>query len=142
VAVVLLAALVAPPKARLPGDATVVATLIGTALALVVAHFVAFRLAADLTSESGVAPPPILKEARAGLAGGLSVAALSGQPYALSAGQDALLMTLIALATLPALTGLAIARLRGRSWGTSLLAAGAAPLIALPVVLLKHEHPH
>jgi hypothetical protein len=52
-------------------------------------------------------------------------------------GQDALLATLIALAILPALMGLAIARLRGRSWGTSVLAAGIALGIALSLVALK-----
>jgi hypothetical protein len=57
VAMVPLAAPVALPKARRPGDATVVTTLIGTALAVVVAHYAAFRLAADLTSEAGPGAP-------------------------------------------------------------------------------------
>ncbi len=137
VAIVLLTALVALPKARMPSDASVVATLMGTAVGLIAAHFVAFRLAAHLTSEEGIAPAPVLSEAGAGFAGGLVVAVLAALPFAVLDSQDALLATLIALAILPALMGLAIARLRGRSWGTSLLAAGLVLCLALAVVALK-----
>jgi hypothetical protein len=142
VAIVLLAALVALPRSRLPSDISVVATLFGTAAGLILAHFVAFRLAAHLTSETGVAPAPAAQEAAAGLAGGLLVAALAAIPYALWDGDDALIATLVALAVLPALMGMAIARLRGRTWPTSLLAAGVAVVIALVVVLVKYELGH
>ena len=142
VAIVLLAALVALPQSQLPSDVSVVATLFGTAAGLVLAHFVAFRLAAHLTSESGVAPAHVAREAGAGLAGGLLVAALAATPYLLWDAGDALIATLLALAVLPALMGLAIARLRGRSWPTSLLAAGIAVVIALVVVLVKYELGH
>ena len=142
VAIVLLAALVALPRNRLPSDISVVATLFGTAIGLILAHFVAFRLAAHLTSESGVAPAPVVREAGAGLAGGLLVATLAAIPYAVWDGDDAFRATLVAMAVLPALMGMAIARLRGRSWPRSLLAAGLAVALALLVVLVKYELGH
>jgi hypothetical protein len=43
-ALVLLAALVAVPVDRLPDDADLVATMAGTAIGLVLAHWLAFRL--------------------------------------------------------------------------------------------------
>ena len=137
VALVLLAALVALPRDRLPTDRAVMATLFGTALGLVLAHFVAFRFAAHFTSESGRAGAPLIQEAAAGMAGGLLVAVLAGIPYVLFDGDDALLGSLIALATLPALMGGAIARLRGRSWTESLAAAGLALIAAMVVVYVK-----
>jgi hypothetical protein len=136
-AIVLLAALVALPRARMPADTSVVATMLGTAVGLIAAHFVAFRLAAHLTSEEGLAPAPVLHEAGAGFAGGLLVAVLAALPFVILDGQDALLASLIALAILPALMGLAIARLRGRSWATSMLAAGIVLGIAMSLVALK-----
>ena len=137
VALVLLAALVALPRDRLPTDHAVVATLVGTALGLVLAHFVAFRLAAHFTAESGWADAPLIQEAGAGLAGGIVVALIAGVPYLLLDGDDALLGSLLALATLPAIMGAAIARLRGRSWARSLVAAGLALAVAMVVVYVK-----
>jgi hypothetical protein len=142
VAIVLLTALVALPKDRLPSDISIVGTLFGTAVGLIVAHFVAFRLAAHFTAESGIAPAPITQEAGAGLAGGLLVATIAAIPYALWDADDALLATLITLAFLPAFMGMAIARLRGRSWTKSLLAAAITLVIAIFVVLIKYELGH
>jgi hypothetical protein len=142
VAMVLLTALVALPKDRLPSDGSVVATLFGTALGLILAHFVAFRLAAHFTAESGIAPAPVAQEAGAGLAGGLVVATLAALPFAVLNGQDALIATLIALAILPAIMGVAIARLRGRAWGVSLIAGGIALGLALVVVGAKYALSH
>jgi hypothetical protein len=137
VALVLLAALVALPRDRLPTDRAVMATLFGTALGLVLAHFVAFRFAAHFTAEAGRAEAPLIQEAGAGLAGGLLVAIIAGIPYVLVEGDDALLGSLIALATLPAIMGGAIARLRGRSLTQSLAAAGLALVAAMVVVYVK-----
>jgi hypothetical protein len=137
VALVLLAALVALPRDRLPTDRAVMATLFGTALGLVLAHFVAFRFAAHFTAEAGRAETPLIQEAVAGLAGGLLVAIIAGLPYVVFDGDDALLGSLIALATLPAIMGGAIARLRGRSWTQSLAAAGLALITAMVVVYVK-----
>lgn len=142
VAIVLLAALVALPKARLPSDGSLVATLFGTALGLILAHFVAFRLAAHFTAETGIAPAPVAQEAGAGLAGGLAVATLATLPFAVLNGETALIATLIALAILPAVIGFAIARLRGRTWGVSLVAGGIALASALLVVIVKYELGH
>jgi hypothetical protein len=137
VALVLLAALVALPRDRLPTDRAVMATLFGTALGLVLAHFVAFRFAAHFTAEAGRAEAPLIQEAGAGLAGGLLVAIIAGIPYVVLDGDDALLGSLIALATLPAIMGGAIARLRGRTRTQSLAAAGLALLAAMVVVYVK-----
>ena len=137
VALVLLAALVALPRDRLPTDHAVMATLFGTALGLVLAHFVAFRFAAHFTAEAGRAEAPLIQEAAAGMAGGLLVAFIAGVPYVLFDGDDALLGSLIALATLPAIMGGAIARLRGRSRTQSLAAAGLALVAAMVVVYVK-----
>jgi hypothetical protein len=142
VAMVLLTALVALPKDRLPSDGSVVATLFGTALGLILAHFVAFRLAAHFTAETGIAPAPVAQEAGAGLAGGLVVATLAALPFAVLNGENALVATLIALAILPAIMGVAIARLRGRAWGVSLLSGGAALGLALVVVSAKYALGH
>jgi len=139
---VLLTALVALPKDRLPSDGSVVATLFGTALGLILAHFVAFRLAAHFTAETGIAPAPVAQEAGAGLAGGLVVATLAALPFAVLNGENALVATLIALAILPAIMGVAIARLRGRAWGVSLLAGGLALGLALVVVGAKYALAH
>ena len=72
VALVLLAALVALPRDRLPTDHAVMATLFGTALGLVLAHLVAVRFAAHFTAEAGRAETPLIQEAGAGLGRGLA----------------------------------------------------------------------
>lgn len=46
------------------------------------------------------------------------------------------------LAALPALTGMAIARLRGRSWASSLLTAVVVLAAAVVVVLVKQALGH
>jgi hypothetical protein len=137
VALVLLAALVALPRDRLPTDHAVMATMFGTALGLILAHFVAFRFAAHFTAEAGRADTPLIQEAAAGVAGGLMVALIAAVPYVLFDGDDALLGALIVLATMPAIMGGAIARLRGHSRTRSLGAAGLALLAAMVVVYVK-----
>jgi hypothetical protein len=142
VAIVLLAALVALPKGRLPSDTSVVQSMVGTALGLVLAHYIAFRLAAHLTAEGGSAPAEVVREAVAGLTGGLLVAVLAAIPYAIWDTDDALVATLIALAVLPAFMGLATARLRGANWLRSIVAAALALVVALLVVFVKYELGH
>lgn len=137
VALVLLATLVAVPRDRLPSDHAVMATMFGTALGLILAHFVAFRFAAHFTAEAGRADTPLVQEAVAGLAGGLMVALVAAIPYVLFEGDDALLGALVVLATLPAIMGFAIARLRGYSRTRSLGAAGMALAAAMVVVYVK-----
>ena len=136
-ALVLLAALVVLPVEQLPADETVVALLIGTAVGLVAAHWLAFRLAAHLTEEGGSSPRTAAQEAGAQVAGGLAVALVAAVPFVVADGQSALRGSLLLLAALPALTGLAIGRLRGRSWLRSGVFAALVLAAALLVVLVK-----
>jgi hypothetical protein len=136
-ALVLLAGLVALPVERLPSDRVVIATLVGTAIGLILAHWLAFRLAAHLTDESGVWAGAAAQEAGAQIAGGLAVAVIASAPFLVLDGADALHIALLTLAAMPAATGLAIARLRGRSWVSSSLAAGVVFAVAVAIVEVK-----
>lgn len=141
-ALVLLAVLVAVPMESLPSDESMVGLLIGSAVGLTLAHWLAFRLAAHLTEEDGFAAQSAMKEAAAQIAGGVAVAALATAPFVLLDGKAALNGALIVLAALPAMTGLAIARLRGRSWLWSLVTAAVVLLLAIVVVLIKEGLGH
>jgi hypothetical protein len=136
-ALVLLAALVGFPSARLPSDHVVVVTLIGTALGLILAHWLAFRLAAHQTDEGGVWSGSAPQEAAAQIAGGVGVAVLAALPFLVLDGTDALRISLLLLAAMPALTGLAIARLRQRSWLGSSIFAAVVFAVALVIVEVK-----
>jgi hypothetical protein len=136
-ALVLLAVLVAVPSERLPTDEVVVGLLIGSAIGLMLAHWLAFRLAAHLTDEGGVAAESAAREAVAQIGGGLVVAALAALPFLLLDGEAALTGALVVLAALPALTGVGIARLRGRSWLASLLTAAVVLTLTIAIVLVK-----
>ncbi|MGB9375260.1 MAG: hypothetical protein WCA82_14015 [Jiangellales bacterium] len=136
-ALVLLAVLVAVPTERLPPDDAVVALLIGSAIGLTLAHWLAFRLAAHLIDEGGFAAESAAREAAAQISGGLAVAGLASVPFVLLDGEAALTGALVVLAALPALTGIAIARLRGRSWLASLITAAVVLVVALLIVAVK-----
>lgn len=136
-ALVLLAALVAFPVDRLPSDEIVVTTLLGTALGLILAHWLAFRLAAHLTDEGGMWSGSAPAEAGAQIVGGVGVAVVASLPFLVLDGADALRVSLLLLAALPALTGLAIARLRRRSWVSSGIAAGVVFVLAVVIVEVK-----
>lgn len=136
-ALVLLAVLVAVPTESVPPDESMLGLLIGSALGLTLAHWLAFRLAAHLTDDTGFGAQSAAREAAAQIGGGLAVAVLAAVPFVLLDGDAALSGALVVLAALPALTGLAIARLRGRSWLTSLVAAGVVLAIAVLVVVVK-----
>lgn len=141
-ALVLLAVLVAVPTESLPSDASIVGLLIGSAIGLTLAHWLAFRLAAHLTEEGGFAAQSAVKEAVAQIAGGVTVAALATLPFVLLDGEAALLGALVVLAALPAATGVAIARLRGRSWLATLATAAVVLVVAIVVVLIKEGLGH
>jgi hypothetical protein len=141
-ALVQLAAVIALPTRRLPSDETVVSLLLGTAVGLVLAHWLAFRLAAHVTTESGYHGPSAAREAAAQIGGGLSVGVLAAVPFLLRDGEDALEMTIVVLAALPAAIGLAIARLRGYSWLASLLTSVAVLGVALAAVAVKAAAGH
>ena len=113
---VLLAALVAVPVERLPPDERLVWVILGTSLGLLLAHWFAFRLATRITTEQGVWSPTAAREAGAQLAGGLCVALLAAAPFVLLDGSAALWTSLLLLAALPAVAGLLVARLGGRTW--------------------------
>ncbi len=136
-ALVLLAVLVAVPVADVPADNEVVALLIGSAIGLTLAHWLAFRLATHLTEDGGFAADPAAREAVAQVAGGLAVALLAAAPFLLFDGARSVNASLALLAALPALTGVAIARLRGRSWTWSLIAGAVVLALAVAVVLIK-----
>lgn len=136
-AMVLLAALVALPTDRLPSDAAVAGLLVGSAIGLTLAHWLAFRLASHLTVAGGFRTESAAREAAAQIAGGVAVAAIAALPFLILDGEAALTGSLILLAALPAVTGLAIARLRGRSWLTSLVAGAVVLVLAVAVVLVK-----
>jgi hypothetical protein len=141
-ALVLLAVLVAVPTERVPSDGTVVGLLVGSAIGLTLAHWLAFGLAAHPTERGGVAATAAAREATAQVAGGLAVAALAAVPFLVLDGAAALTGSLIVLAALPALTGAAIARLRGRSWPSSLVMAAVVLAVAMLVVLIKEALGH
>lgn len=136
-ALVLLAGLVALPVVRIPDDKVMVATLVGTAIGLVLAHWFAFRLAAHVTAEGGTWPGSAAQEATAQIVGGLSVALVASIPFLLTDGASAVRLALLLLSALPAATGFMIARLRGFSWLRSGGTAAVVFLIALVVVEVK-----
>jgi hypothetical protein len=137
VTLVLLAALVAVPSDRLPPDRRLVGIIVGSSVGLLLAHWFAFRLAARITTEQGDWTPPAAQEAAAQLAGGLSVALLAAVPFLVLEGSTALSTALWLLAALPAVAGVLIARLQGRSWTFALVTGAWVLLLALAVVLVK-----
>ncbi|MGJ7439856.1 hypothetical protein [Aquipuribacter sp. MA13-6] len=136
-ALVLLAGLVVVPTGYLPSDRTIVATMLGTAVGLVLAHWLAFRLASHVSDASGVWPGSAAQEAGAQVLGGLAVATAGAVPFLLLDGTTALRLSLLALGAMPAVVGLGIARSRGRSWLSSAFFAAAVLVLSLAVVLVK-----
>ncbi len=123
VAPVLLAILVAVPRTRLPSDMVLVQLILSAGLGLVVAHWVAFRLAAPMTSHGGAWSVAAAQEASAALAGGVLTAVVAALPFMLLDGTAALTSSLLLLAAMPAVAAGLVARLRGGSWGRTLLSA-------------------
>jgi hypothetical protein len=133
---VLLAGLVVVPADQLPTGRVVAPLVLGTAAGLLAAHWLAFRLAVQVTT-AGTWHKAASQEAAAQLAGGLGVAALAALPFLVLPVDLALRGALLALAAPPAAAGLAIGRLRGRSWALSAVVAAVALLAAAVVVALK-----
>jgi hypothetical protein len=142
VALVLLAALVAVPHDRLPTDGDIVRLVLGTAVGLLLAHWLAFRLAARITAEDGGWSPTAAQEAGAQLTGGFAVALLASAPFVLLDGTAAVVVSMLILASLPALTGALIARLRGRSWAYAVSGAVVVMAVAVGVVAVKNALGH
>jgi hypothetical protein len=140
--IVLLAALAAVPRDRLPDDGVIVGTMLGVSVGLVLAHWYAFRLASHVTSETGRRPAEAAQEAGAQIAGGVSVAVLASLPFLITDGDAALTLAFAVLAALPPLTGAAIARLRGGSWLVTGLLAGGTLVVTTVIVLVKNAFGH
>ena len=138
VALVLLAALIAIPAEQLPSDADMAGLVVGTALGLLLAHWLAFRLAARMTTEQGDWTPSAAQEAAAQFAGGLAVAVLAAAPFVVLDAESARIAALAALAALPALAGCLIARLRGRTWLFAVTTGLLVLILATGVVAAKN----
>ena len=137
VSLVLLASLAVVPVDRLPSDQAMVELLLGSAVGLVAAHWVAFRFAARVTTEGGAWTTHAAREGGAQLAGGLTVAAMAAVPFLFLDGRSALICSLVLLALVPALAGYVIARRQDRSPLVALAYAAAALVLAGAVVVLK-----
>jgi hypothetical protein len=135
--IVLLAALVAIPDRDLPTDNEMVILMLSTAVGLLAAHWFAFRMAAHVTAEGGSWDQHARGEAFAQLLGGLSAALLASLPYLLFDAGTARNLALWVLAAVPAVIGLAIGRVRGRSWFRSSIFAMISLALASAVVFLK-----
>jgi hypothetical protein len=141
-ALVLFAAMVVTPDDRFPGDAEAVRLLLGTAVGLVAAHWLAFRLAARLTDVHGAWTPTAAQEAGAQVLGALAVAAMASVPFLVLDGLPAQRASLVVLAALPAVAGVLIGRLNGRSWASALMTASLALVVAAVVVTVKTAVSH
>lgn len=136
-ALVLLAALLVTPDDRFPGDADAVRLLLGTAVGLVAAHWLAFRLAARLTDAEGAWTPSAAREAGAQILGALCVAVLGALPFLVLDGPAARRTALVVLAALPAVAGALIGRLNGRPWVSALATASLVLVVSAAVVTVK-----
>lgn len=141
-ALVLLAAIVAIPTDRFPDDGDAVRILLGTAVGLVGAHWLAFRLAARLTSADGDWTPTAAQEAAAQIVGAVCVALLAAVPFVALDGLVAARAAMFVLAVLPAIAGALIARLNGRSWFSTVLMALGVLVTAAVVVTVKSVMSH
>jgi hypothetical protein len=133
---VMLAGLAAVPTDHLPSGTEVAVIMLGGAVGLLAAHWLAFRLAVQVTAD-GAWSVHASREAVAQLAGGLLVVLLGAVPFLLLPESLAIRWSLLALAALPAAAGLAIGRFRGRSWRLSVVAGVVALLASGLVVMLK-----
>ena len=80
--------------------------ILGTAVGLLLAHWLAFRLAARITTEQGGWTPSAAQEAAAQLAGGLAVAVLAAAPFLLLDGTSARVASLAVTGRAPRPGGL------------------------------------
>jgi hypothetical protein len=134
---VLLAALVVAPEDHLPEAHDIALLILGGSAGLLAAHWLAFRLAVQVTTE-GNWHKAASQEVVAQLAGGLGVALLAATPFLVfPATTTALRVSLILLITPLAAAGLVIGRMSGRSWVASAALAGLALAVAAVVVTLK-----
>jgi hypothetical protein len=133
---VLLAGLAVVPAESVPPGIEVALIMLGASAGLLGAHWLAFRLAVQLTTD-GRWHDSARQEVLAQLAGGLAVVGFGALPFLLLTGRTALNCSLLALAALPGTAGLVIGRLRGRSWFVSEAMALGALTVTAAVVFLK-----
>jgi len=133
---VLLAGLVVVPADQLPHGRVVVPVVLGTAIGLLAAHWVAFRLAVQVTT-AGNWHEAASQEAAAQLVGGLGVAILAALPFVWLAPDQALRVAMLVLVAPSAAVGVAIGRLRGHSWLRSTGVAVVVLLVDAVVVAVK-----
>lgn len=134
---VLMAVLIALPNDRVPESWGVLTLLLGTAVGLMLAHWIAFRWAAHLAEDTGISPASAAREAGAQVGGGVAAAVVAGVPLLVLDGDAAITASLVLLSGVLGLTGLRIGRLRGWSWPTSIVAAVVVLAVALAVVGVK-----
>lgn len=137
VALVLITTLAVLPVDRIPSDQEMVKLLLGSAVGLVAAHWIAFRFASRIATDGGEWTTEAAREAGAQLVGGLAVAAAAAVPFLFLDGRSAVLASLVVLALVPALAGYGIARRQGRSRLAALSFALGALIVAGLVVTLK-----
>lgn len=129
-------ALIIPPEV-LPSKWILVAEVFGIAVGLLLMHWLAFTLAAQLVDRAAM-DAMLIKEGGAQLAGGLAVAVVAALPFiVMDRANLALTAALWLLAAIPALTGYAIARQRGESRTRSAMIALLVALSAFAVVWVK-----
>jgi hypothetical protein len=133
---VLIAALVVAPQDHLPAAHDIALLILGGAAGLLAAHWLAFRLAVQVTTE-GNWHKAASQEVVAQLAGGMGVALLAAAPFLVFPETRAIRVALILLVAPLASAGLAIGRMSGRSWAASTALAGLALFVAAAVVMLK-----
>ena len=116
--------------------------LVSQPVGLVLAHWIAFRLAARITTEDARWTPTAAAEGAAQVLGGLTVALLATLPFLLLDDEAALVGSLLVLATVPALSGFVIARMQARSWLGAVLQAGGTLVVMVAVVVVKNALGH
>ncbi len=134
-AIVLWATSLVLSSTDLPPKGVIVAEIFGVTVGLLLAHWLAFRLAGQL-AEHGEWHPALAREGLAQLAGGLSAAVVAAVPFVFLEGPRALVLARWLLAALPALAGYAIARERGsRPFPAAMVALGvlAASFVVVAV---------
>ncbi len=129
------------PADQLPSKGVIFAEIFGITVGLLLAHWLAFRLAAQL-ADHGEWHPNLAKEGLAQLAGGLCTAMVAAVPFVILKAPAALVLARWLLATLPALTGYAIARERGTSRPRAALVALAVMAAGFAVVAVKTSLAH
>ena len=131
----LLAVLVAQPPNASPSESEVWLTILITAVALLLAHQVAFRLSSRLVNK-GLLDPSALRLLAAQSAGGMSVAVVAALPV-LVWGSSGIRVSEGLILAFVAVTGYRAARLVPTSRGRALLYVGLIVVVVIGVLVVK-----